>query len=360
MTPSRPPALVISLDFELRWGVHDHCPPRGHYERNLLGARQAVPRLLATFEEFEVAATWATVGFLFAHTRKEAAAWWPPLAPTYLDRKLLLDEREIGDNESKDPLHYAGSLVDAIQVAPRQELATHTFAHYLCNEPGQTAVQFTADLKAARAAASARGIVLRSIVFPRNQHNPAYDGLLLSNGIETYRGNPDNWMWRFGDAAESATRGRRAARLADAYFELSGDGSIGWEDVVQPSGLADLRASHVLRPYSRIAGSLEELRLRRLQESMRSTARRCRIVHLWCHPHNFGLHQDQNFSFLRRLLETFADCRTRYGMESLTMAEVGERAGVLGQSRRTWPNVQTREAAQSIASADDAVAGASS
>src|SRR5262245_13071649 len=57
-------ALVISLDFELHWGVRDKRPVDGSYRENLLGAREAIPRMLDLFEEFGIAATWATVGFL--------------------------------------------------------------------------------------------------------------------------------------------------------------------------------------------------------------------------------------------------------------------------------------------------------
>ena len=70
-------ALVISLDFELHWGVRDKRPADGPYRENLLGAREAIPRMLDLFEEFGVAATWATVGFLFAKNRREREEFSP-------------------------------------------------------------------------------------------------------------------------------------------------------------------------------------------------------------------------------------------------------------------------------------------
>ena len=74
-------ALVISLDFELHWGVRDKCAPDGSYRENLLGARKAVPAMLDLFEEFDIAATWATVGFLFAESRQEREAFSPNARP---------------------------------------------------------------------------------------------------------------------------------------------------------------------------------------------------------------------------------------------------------------------------------------
>ena len=61
-------ALVISLDFELYWGMRD---VRGieNYRETLLGERLVVPALLQLFQEYEIHATWATVGFMFCETR---------------------------------------------------------------------------------------------------------------------------------------------------------------------------------------------------------------------------------------------------------------------------------------------------
>jgi len=53
----KPGALVISLDFELHWGVRDRLSAEGPYRANLLGARAAVPRMLALFEKYGVAVT---------------------------------------------------------------------------------------------------------------------------------------------------------------------------------------------------------------------------------------------------------------------------------------------------------------
>ena len=55
-------SLVISLDFELMWGVFDTIGAR--YTENLSGALEAVPLLLELFAKNEISATWASVGLL--------------------------------------------------------------------------------------------------------------------------------------------------------------------------------------------------------------------------------------------------------------------------------------------------------
>lgn len=327
-----PGAMVISLDFELLWGVRDRVRPGSRYLENLLGARRALPRLLELFAEREISATWATVGFLFASTRAELKAFTPRVLPAYATASLSPYEDELGEDEESDPVHFAGSLIERIQATPRQEIATHTFSHFYCGERGQDEMSFRADLDAALMIAARRGIKLRSIVFPRNQHNPAYDDILLEKGLTAYRGNPRSYAWRFADGKESRSATRRAARLLDAYLSLDGPGTTPWDEILQPNGLANVRASYPLRPYRRGLKALDSLRLRRIGQSIRHAAREREIFHLWWHPHNFGTHLEQNLMFLREVLAQAEQCRRKHGMVSRTMAEVDEMARAGG----TW------------------------
>ncbi len=53
-------------------------------------------------------------------------------------------------------------------------------------------------------------------------------------------------------------------------------------------------------------------------------------MHLWWHPHNFGLHLEQNLAALSRVLDAFADLQRREGMQTLTLAEAAAQAGHTG------------------------------
>jgi peptidoglycan/xylan/chitin deacetylase (PgdA/CDA1 family) len=320
-------ALVISLDFELHWGVRDATPVDGPYRNNLLGARRVVPQLLDLFEEFGVAATWATVGFLFARSRRELERFSPACRPAYTEPTLDPYRETVGTDEAADELHFAPSLIDAIRRRPGQEIATHTFSHYYCLEPGQDRAAFQADLASAMGIARASGMRLRSIVFPRNQHNPAYDDLLLAAGLSCYRGNPRLWMYT---AAATPRHHRhwlkRGARLLDSYVDAAGPHTARWDDIRQPNGLCNVPASFFLRPCAPRWPRFERLRLRRLVRSLEWAAATKEIVHVWWHPHNFGAHTAENLTFLRALLEAFARLRDTHGMHSLTMTDVAELA----------------------------------
>jgi peptidoglycan/xylan/chitin deacetylase (PgdA/CDA1 family) len=320
-------ALILSLDFEIHWGVRDVQSVDGRYRPNLLGVRQAIPAMLELFEEFEAAATWATVGFLFARSRAEARAFTPSPQPRYRDRQLNPYNEPYGENEEQDPFHFAPSLISRIRATPRQEIATHTFSHYYCLAEGQDRETFKADLDGAIAIARRQGIELRSIVFPRNEHNPNYDDLLRDAGITCFRGNEASWLDR-PTHRQALLALQRGGRIARDYVTADNRASFRWNEIREPSGLANVRATSFLRPFSPRFAWLERRRLRGLSRLLERSAIEKKLVHLWWHPHNFGVNTDENIRMLRSLLEVFAGLRSRFGMKSLSMGGAAALASV--------------------------------
>jgi hypothetical protein len=277
--------------------------------------------MLEMFVARNVYATWATVGFLFGSSRDEIQASSPREQPEYSRAELNPYVESIGVDERHDPEHLAGSLVDEIGATAGQEVASHTFSHYYCLEPGQTESTFRADLAAAQAIASRRGLELTSLVLPRNQWNPAYTASVLDSGFRCIRGPQRSWSHRPRPQGRQSTL-LRAARLSDAYIGLSPPPTTDWKDVLLPSGLCNVPASAFLRPYNPSRKRLEPLRLSRLHSGMRHAAKHGRIFHLWWHPHNFSQHQPENFAMLEQVLDEFDRLAASEGMQSLTMADV--------------------------------------
>lgn len=314
--------FCLSLDFELMWGVRDK-KSIASYGANVLGVRQAVPRLLDLFATYDVACTWATVGFLFFEDRDALITGFPKIRPNYVNRRLSPYETEvlagIGATEHQDPYHFGLSLIRSIISAPRQEIATHTFSHYYCLEPGQDLQSFNADLDAAKLAAAAEGIALRSIVFPRNQFNACYLAACRDKGILAYRGNERSRLYEA--APQSGEKlAKRAGRLLDAYIDVSGANAY---VLAAADGMVDVPASRFLRPYKRSLAFLDGRRLGRILRAMRDAAASNRVFHLWFHPHNFGINQDDNFVFLNRILTEAVHLNQEYDWPSLTMASFG-------------------------------------
>ncbi|HVR23594.1 MAG TPA: polysaccharide deacetylase [Candidatus Polarisedimenticolia bacterium] len=313
-----PGTFIISLDFELHWGIRD-VKTVAQYRENLLGVRRAVPAMLATFAEYDVHATWATVGFLFFSRRNELLRALPAERPHYDDAHLsaYAEMGAVGQDENEDPFHFGRSLLEQIQSSPAQEIGTHTFSHYYCLEPVESIAAFQADLRAALAAAADFGVVLKSIVFPRNQYDEGHLRVCGEMGLKAFRGNPQSWLYRPRVGADQ-TRSVRAARLIDSYCDLSSHNcySLAETAVGVPKNLP---ASRFLRPYT--AKVLAALQERRIKGDLTYAAQRGLVYHLWWHPHNFGAYLEKNIGMLRRILDHFQGVRERYDMQSKNMAE---------------------------------------
>jgi peptidoglycan/xylan/chitin deacetylase (PgdA/CDA1 family) len=319
MLESEQGALVISLDFELHWGVRDHRPLDAAERTRLLAARAVVPEILSAFREHSVRATWATAGLLFARSRDEAEACRPRRVPHYQRRELDPYGESLGRDEEDDPYHFAPSLIRLIADQPGQELGSHSYSHYYALEAGQGADEFKADLESARQIAENSGYRLRSYVFPRNQVRSAYLPLLAQAGFCTYRGVELAASKAPVPFREQQRPWRRALRLMDAYWNVNGPQTLEW-----PRGGEPVRvdASRYLRPFEPALRALEGARLKRIANAMREAAREKRIFHLWWHPEDFADHPERNIEFLDRVLHTFSQCRRECGMLSLSMGDV--------------------------------------
>lgn len=306
-------AFIISLDFELFWGVVDTAD-LSTYGKNVQGEWTAIPKMLDLFRRYEINVTWATVGMAMCRDYKQWREIRPAELPAYKNKGRSTYNYGALAKEYPD-LFFARPLVQQIMETPGQELASHTYSHYLCDEEGATTDQFLADMACAAEIAHEVGTSFSSIVLPRNQILATHLPLLPPLGIDVYRGNVDHWIYRNGHNTAGGLVGR-AARLADAWLPLC-DPTVK-DERISPR-LVNLPASLFLRPWSASLAYLEPLRMNRLFRAMTAAARSNRLFHLWWHPHNFGLNQTANLKMLESLLQHFASLRDRLGMQSLPM-----------------------------------------
>ncbi|MDN3434315.1 polysaccharide deacetylase family protein [Pseudoalteromonas sp. APC 3356] len=139
-------SFIISLDFELYWGVRD---TRGRkYFKTLKNVHEVVPQLLALFEKYDVACTWASVGALCAENYQDFIQNVPKQLPSYED-KVFSPFYDLDYLSSLDESFlFAPKIVSAIQNSPKQEFASHTFSHYYALEQGQCIEEFKSDMSA--------------------------------------------------------------------------------------------------------------------------------------------------------------------------------------------------------------------
>lgn len=310
--------LMVSLDFELFWGMLD-CSTLEAYQDNVLGGRKAIPKLLELFQKYDIHATWAAVGFLFGENREELSRFFPERKPSYMDPKLdpyaWFDR--IGKNEEEAPCFYGASLLKTVAKVPGQEIGSHTFCHYYCREKGQSVEEFAQDMRAAKAIASHHGYDVTSVILPRNQCEPEYTQVLRECGFTAYRDEENDWI-------HNKIKFRpllRLLRLADVYLPLTGQGGF---VPVKENGIWNLVGSRMYKPIFRPLEFLEGLKLRRIKGQMLHAAKNGLTFHLWWHPHNVGVRTEAHLAQLEEIFRYYEELKEKYGMRSLNMREMTE------------------------------------
>lgn len=314
-------ALVVSLDFELFWGVTDSRTVE-NYGENIEGVWQAVPAMLALFKEYDINVTWATVGMLMCRDFKQWSDLRPSIMPTY-DRESCSTYSVSALARDLPKLFFARPLVEQILATDGQELASHTYSHFYCGEEDSTVEQFVADLECTQRIFDEYQVKPTSLVFPRNQVRSEYLNPLLAAGFTAYRGNQSHWMYKDGHLV-SGTIGKalRLIRFADTYVPITGSHTFSLAtDDVSNAELINIPASQFLRPASGHS-VMDSMHLNRVRSGMKKAAETDSVFHLWWHPHNFGRNLEANLMNLEKLLKYYRVLNQDYGMQSLSMKEL--------------------------------------
>ena len=293
-------AFTLSLDFELIWGTLDLEGTEGFGRACLFERQRIVDELLALLNEFEIAATWCTVGHLFLETcdgkhaelKRPAHAWlrgdWfgPDPGGTEDDRSVFLGK----------------SLVQKILACQTpQEVGFHSFSHVIWGDPGCSREVAISEMKACVEASAWTGTHARSFVFPRNR--VAYLDVLASHGIRVFRGPGPRWYER--DENPGAL-----GRLAHLFEVTLGTPAPTVLPEVTSEGLVTLPGSMIYLPAHGIRGLIPiSRRVRRASAGLKDAADRKRVFHLWFHPTNLADRYEPMMAGLREVFQKVRELR---------------------------------------------------
>lgn len=317
-------ALVVSLDFELFWGVADNRSAR-EWQSTIENVWNVVPQLLKLFEKYGIHATWATVGGIMAENDEDFIKHLPEKVsvPTMdmLKRNSLLTNNTARFNGN---MFFAPKLVNMISNVKGQEIGTHTYTHFYCNHEMNSAEEFKADIEAAKNIAERGNIDYASIVFPRNQVNEECLEVISELGIKNYRGNESKcWFDRF---AEKSFKLFRLFEKADNYISLESSKIYPYSEIITDKGLFNVKSSRFFKPFTPAYRLFDWMRVRRFKRELKKAARRGEVYHIYWHPHNFANNTERNLKDLESFLKCYKRMKEKHGMLSLNMDEVAEKA----------------------------------
>lgn len=313
---AQPGYFLFSLDTELAWGYYDldevrlrKFSPDGSRER------RSIERLLDILDEFQITATWALVGHLF-YAKCMLCETCPILA--WQGKYESFAQIYQTDN----PLWYGGDIIDHLLArGDRHEIAFHGYTHEVFSEQTMSEERARLEITEWLRAARERGIVPRTVIFPRDRigHLSVFKEL----GFLCYRSSEDlSRLFRL-------RCGGKILKSIDHILSVSTPRVYSLESV-KKDPIVDLRTSQEFFAFNRSlelaldALNLHTLRIRRMVRGVKKAAEERRILHICAHPWEFQTEKD--FEKLHYLLGHVAEEIARGAIQSTGMAELASKA----------------------------------
>jgi hypothetical protein len=127
--------------------------------------------------------------------------------------------------------------------------------------------------------------------------------------------NLEYFSYQLYNANEDHVSFLMIARFCSLHF---GSLELGVTNVFYDEGIVNIPSTIFLRSYDNKIMTF--IRVRRIKKVLQYANNNNKLVHLWWHPHNFGINIEQNINMLAKVLE-YAN---KIGIESLNMREMGQ------------------------------------
>jgi hypothetical protein len=275
--------FLVSLDYELAWGTYEMTPVE-YCRTNVINANEAAERIFELHERIEVPVAWAVVGAavdpdpLRDRVERCRAAGAPM---DLFDSYVASVPPELRDRVTSIPKR----VVQRIAASDLQEIASHSYSHLYADRAGHEDYSrdfdlFSATLQQLR--------IPRPMLFvaPKNLVNDDIRRLAASHGFQAVRVNPCNWLYRFRPRRAFGTPLVRAVRFVDAFLPVNECFELFSRRL--PADPGTLEGNFFFRPALRWR-LLDRLHFWRFKVWVAFAVRTGRDVHLWSHPHNFGI-----------------------------------------------------------------------
>jgi peptidoglycan/xylan/chitin deacetylase (PgdA/CDA1 family) len=314
--------FTVSFDFELIWGTIDLAGLEG-FRRSCEREREhVVERVVALLAQYEIPATWYTVGHLMLEccAPKDGVKHPEIVRPSHKWSRGDWFSEDPGGDEIAAPLFFARSLLRKVRSChTRQEIGCHSFSHVVFGDPGCSPECAESEVLASLRAAEKLGLRPCSFGFPRNR--VGHLDVLARYGFESFRGPEPHW---YGQGEWPLWWGGRLMALVEATLAVT-------PPVVWPrrtsEGIVDVPGSMVYLPRHGIRRLIPvSQRVRRGLRGLRRAARTGRVFHLWMHPTNLAYDTEAMLAGLERIFEYAAELRDLGRIRCLTVSEMARLA----------------------------------
>ena len=304
--------FIFSLDTELGTGYFDMDEERIRlFSMDGSRERENISRILDLLEEYQIVATWAVVGHIF-YDQCENCEICPILE--WKGKYKSYEEAY----KTRHPLWYGADVINLLlKNNMKHEIAFHGYSHETFNTMSREKAEI--EIQEFTRVASRKGIVAKSIVFPRNQ--VAHLDLFKKYGFLCYR-SEESLPLLMGNKNIF----ERATKNLDHILGVFTPPIYELRDFVSQDDWVNSIATQHLFGFSRKTDilldslGLPNLRVRRIAKAIRKAAIQKIVAHVWAHPEEFRT--DGAFSKLLNICERFAEEVAAGRMKTITMIDM--------------------------------------
>lgn len=187
--------VVLSADFEMAWAYRYSKSKSKEAIQLGIQEREQVPMLLNLFDQYNIPATWATVGHLFldrCERDSEGKAHTEMPRPHYFENRnwKFTDgdwyQHDPCSDYKSEPAWYAPDLIrKIINSRVKHEIGCHTFSHIDFTDKNCPPELAEAEIRKCINLSEEMGVIVKSMIFPGGTAGN-YE-VLKENGIICYR-----------------------------------------------------------------------------------------------------------------------------------------------------------------------------
>ncbi|HHU49841.1 MAG: polysaccharide deacetylase family protein [Caldicoprobacterales bacterium] len=307
--------FVLSLDTELAWGSFD-LGITALDTAQFYNTRTCISNLLQLLEKYRLAATFAFVGHLMLSECSEdnGIKHKEIVRPDFSWYQKDWFTEDPATNLEKDPAWYGADILEeVINAQPIHEIGSHSFSHMIIGADGCSRDSADSDIALSVETAKARGLELKSFVFPRNLEG--YRDVLAKYGFRVYRGRGNEWYGIIKNRLLS-----RACHLLDNLIAISPRTSVPFKDeygLYNTTGNMLYLSCAGIRKFIPISS-----RIRKAKKGINRAIKRGEVFHLWFHPFNLASNPRGLLKGLDKIFSYVRDKIDEGVLENCTMLEV--------------------------------------
>jgi len=291
--------LIISVDFELYWGVMQRRG-LGDYGNNIAGARDAALAMIELFDRYEVKTSWGYVGALtfsckedllcFVEKHRDDIVCGECFPYNLLGQGLL---------NIPDKYLFCPDVVDLLASNDRVDLVSHGFLHAFPLDHRNDTDVLSTELKLFRR--REENLLWKNTagyIFPRNQYNDALLSVLAANGFRYYRAGV-------------------GSRLRERLLSLGLMPIASRVAAKERKGLKEIHAGSFFR-----LGAGVPYFVSKVKRALTFVSKTGGLVHIWWHPHNLGIRLQESLKAIEDVLVHFSNLRDDGCIKSETMRDL--------------------------------------